>query len=107
MFCAFLLCALHFALYTFKMFESLKNLNQLRQSAKKIKEELNKEVLIGQAENGQIQIAMNGSQEVQSVKIAAELLAPENQEKIEKGIAEAITQCVTQMQMIMAKKMQF
>jgi len=88
------------------MFESLKNLNQLRQQAKKIKAELDKEVLIGQAENNQIQITMNGNQEVQSVRIAQELLKSENQEKIEKGIREAISQCITQMQMIMAQKMQ-
>lgn len=88
------------------MFDSPKNLNQLRQQAKKIKGELEKETLTGLAENGQIQITMNGNQEVQSVKIATELLNPENQEKIEKGIREAISQCIAQMQMAMAKKMQ-
>lgn len=89
------------------MFDSLKNLNQLRQQAKKLKAELGKEILIGTTENGQIQITMNGNQEVQSVHIAPDLLVPENQEKIEKGIHEAITQCITQMQMAMAKKIQF
>ncbi|MFA4880460.1 MAG: YbaB/EbfC family nucleoid-associated protein [Candidatus Doudnabacteria bacterium] len=88
------------------MFDSLKNLNQLRQQAKKIKEELGKEVLIGTAEDGKIQITMDGNQEVKAVRIEPDLLISENKEKIEKGIKEAITQCITQMQMAMARKMQ-
>ncbi len=88
------------------MFDSLKNLNQLRQQAKKLKEELGKEILIGTAEGGKIQITMDGNQEIKAVRIEPDLLNPSNEEKIEKGIKEAIAQCITQMQMAMARKMQ-
>ncbi len=87
------------------MFDSLKNLNKLRQQAKKIQNALGEEVLIGPAEDGKIQITMDGNQEVKAVRIEPDLLTSENKEKIEKGIKEAITQCVTQMQMAMARKM--
>lgn len=88
------------------MFDGLKNLNNLRQQAKKIKEELDKETLIGSSEGGKIQITMNGNQEIQAVHVDPELLSPDNQSRIEQGIKDAIKQCVNQLQSTMAKKMQ-
>jgi len=88
------------------MLPNLKDLNKLRKQAKQMKKEMEKEIMIGTAENGKIQITMDGNQEIKKVKIENEILNPENKEKIEAGIQDAITQCLTQIQMLMAKKMQ-
>jgi len=71
-----------------------------------MKEDMEKEIMIGTAENGKIQITMNGNQEIKEVRIEDEILNPQNKKKVENGIREAITQCLTQVQMMMAKKMQ-
>lgn len=88
------------------MFSNLKDLNQLRKQARQMKKEMAKENLIGSAREGKIQITMDGNQEIKEVRIASDLLKSQNKEKIEEGTKEAMTQCLTQLQMMMAKKMQ-
>lgn len=88
------------------MFGNLKNLNNLRKQAQQLKQELEKETFIGSAEGGKIQITMNGNQEILAVEIDSEILKPENKEKIEKGVKSATGQAISQMQMMMARKMQ-
>ncbi len=88
------------------MFEGLKNLANLRKQASQLKETLAKETIIGTALDGKVQIIMNGNQEVKEVKIDPELLNPENKQDLERAIKECLTQCITQIQMLMMKKMQ-
>jgi len=88
------------------MFEGLKNLANLRKQASQLKETLAKETIIGTALDGKVQIIMNGNQEVKEVKIDPELLNPENKQSLEQAVKECLTQCITQIQMLMMRKMQ-
>lgn len=88
------------------MLENLKNLNKLRKQAHKLKEAMAKEIMIGTALGGKIQITMDGNQEVREVRIESDLLEGKNKAEIEAGVKEAITQSLTQIQMMMARKMQ-
>lgn len=88
------------------MLNQLKDFNRLRQQAKRLKKELGQEKFIGTTLNGKIQITMDGNQEVQAVHIDQELLKPQTQEALETGVKEAMTQCLVQMRMMMARKLQ-
>jgi len=88
------------------MFEGLKNLANLRKQASQLKEALAEETAIGTALDGKVQISMNGNQEVKEVKIDSRLLSPENKQNLEQAIKECLTQCITQIQILMMKKMQ-
>ncbi len=88
------------------MFNQFKDINRLRQQAKRLKKELGQEKFIGTTLEGKIQITMDGNQEVQAVHIDRELLKAQAQETLEKGVREAMTQCLVQMRMLMARKLQ-
>lgn len=88
------------------MLDKLKNLNQLRSQAKRMKQELGQELMTGSAEEGKIQITMDGNQDIKEVRIEPELFDPEHKDKVEAGVKEALSQCHTQIQMLMARKIQ-
>lgn len=85
------------------MFSQLKQIKDLKEQAKKLQNELGKEII--DTEKGGIKITMNGSQEVLKVEITnTDILG--NKEKLESAIKECTNESVKKVQNVMAKKMQ-
>jgi nucleoid-associated protein EbfC len=85
------------------MFGQLKQLQELKNQADKIKQELAKETVEGAAEGGKVKIIMDGNQEVQKVEISDELLADKN--RLEDAIVKATNDGIKKVQRVMAQKM--
>lgn len=85
------------------MFSQLKQIKDLKEQAKKLQNELGKEII--DTEKSGIKMTMNGSQEVLKVEITnADILS--NKEKMESAIKECTNESIKKVQNIMAKKMQ-
>jgi nucleoid-associated protein EbfC len=94
------------------MFDNLKNMGKMVQQAQQMKKrmqevqsELKKKEIIGQAENNQIQVKMNGELEVLDVKIEASLLNPDNVSKLEQGIKSAFSEATIRAKNIAAENL--
>lgn len=87
------------------MFQKLKQFKDLRDQAKKVQSALSEETVHADAASGKIGIVMDGNQKILSINIDESLLAPENKEKIEKGVKEAIEKAMKKLQEVMIKKM--
>jgi len=88
------------------MFDKIKQLKELRDQAKQIKEMLSKESVVGEAGGGNVKVVMDGNQEVLSVDIDPSLLIIESKEKLEQYVREAINDAIKKVQRVMAQKMQ-
>ena len=82
------------------MFNKLK----MYKDIKNIQNELSKEAVFGEAENGQIKVHVNGQLQLENVEIAPELLTSENKSLIENGIKTAANDAYQKAQRIMAEK---
>ncbi|MFC1662755.1 YbaB/EbfC family nucleoid-associated protein [Patescibacteria group bacterium] len=88
------------------MFDKLKQLKELRDQAKDLKSKLAEITVSAQAEDDKITVVMNGNQEIVSVDIDASLLIPDQKEKVQKGLIEAINQASKKAKSEMAKQFQ-
>lgn len=88
------------------MFDKIKQLKELRDQAKQMKDMLGKESVVGEGGGGMVQIAMDGNQEVLSTSVDPSLLQPESKEKLEQYIREATNDAIKKVQRVMAQKMQ-
>lgn len=87
------------------MFQKLKQYKDLREQAKSVQSILADVTVHADSTGGKIAVVMNGNQEILSIDIDPSLLAPENKEKIEKGIKEAIASAMKKLQREMMMKM--
>lgn len=88
------------------MFDKIKQLKELRDQAKHVKEALARETVQAEAAGGKITMIMDGNQEVLAVEVSPELLQPEKKAEVEKAIKEATNEAVTKSQRAMAQKIQ-
>ncbi len=86
------------------MFQKLKQYKDLRDTAKEAQSVLEKETVHADAVGGKIGVVMDGNQKIISIDIDESLLSPENKEKIEKGIKEAIENAMKKLQRVMLQK---
>jgi DNA-binding protein YbaB len=88
------------------MFQKLKQYKDLRDSAKDAQNVLSQETVHADAAGGKINIIIDGNQKIVSLDIDTSLLAPENKEKVEKGVKDAIESANKKLQRVMLKKIQ-
>jgi len=87
------------------MLSKLKQFKDLREQAKQVQSTLSHETVHASAAGDKINIVMDGNQKILSLNIDSALLAPENKEKIEKGIKEVIADAMKKLQRQMMMKM--
>lgn len=85
------------------MFSQLKQIKDLKEQAKKLQDELGKEIV--DTEKDGIKITMNGSQEVLKVEVTNPSVL-ESKEKVEAAIKNCTNESIKKAQNVMAKKMQ-
>ena len=85
------------------MFSQLKQIKDLKEQAKKLQDELGKEIV--ETEKAGIKITMNGSQEVLKVEITNPSIL-ESKEKTEIAIKDCTNESIKKAQNVMAKKKQ-
>ena len=86
------------------MFEKLKQVKDYRVKAKQIQSALKDEHVEGSGGWGKVKISMDGNQEVQSVTIAPELLAPNRGQELEKSVKDAANDAIKAAQKKMASR---
>jgi DNA-binding protein YbaB len=85
------------------MFNQMKDLYKMQKQAKEMKKML--KAIEVEAEEDGVLVVVNASQEIISVEIAEEKLAPENKKRIEKNIMTALQRATKKSQEIAAEKM--
>lgn len=85
------------------MFSKIKQVQELRNQANRIKKALAEESVEGSGAWGKIKIRMDGNQEVKKVEIDDELL--KDKAKLENGVAEAVNDSIKKAQKVMAQTM--
>jgi len=88
------------------MFDKIREIKNLRDQAKQVKETLAQETVHANAHHDQVNIIMNGNMEILSTEIHPELLQPDKKEDLEKAIKEATNDAIKKAQRIMAQKLQ-
>lgn len=88
------------------MFDKIKQLKNLRDQAKQMKEMLEQEVVNASDVSGKVSLVMNGNQEVLAVEISDELLNPNKKKELENALKEAFNEAVKKVQQLMAQKLQ-
>lgn len=86
------------------MFQKLKQYKNLRDESKKAQKILETEVVHADAAGGKIAVVMDGNQKITAINIDAELLHPENKQKIESGIKDAFSGATKKVQVMMMRK---
>lgn len=87
------------------MFNKLKQFKDLRDQAKHLQSELEKEVSTVNAAGNQIVLSMNGNLQITGLAIDDALLSPSQKEKLINGIKEAHEEALKKMQRTLALKM--
>lgn len=87
------------------MFQKLNQYKDLRKQAKDVQSALSDVTVHADAVGGKVGIVMDGNQKIMSLDIDESLLAPENKEKIEKGVKEAFESASKKLQREMMMKM--
>ena len=87
------------------MLNKLKQFKDLRSQAKKLQEELSKEVITVSSAGNAVSLTMNGNMEVTDINIEDSLLDPSKKDKLQKGIKEAHAGALKKIQRAMAMKM--
>lgn len=87
------------------MFQKLKQYKDLRDTAKKAQNTLSAVTVHADSVGGKVGVVMDGNQKILSLDINAELLSPENKEKVEKGVIDAIENAMKKIQKEMLLKM--
>lgn len=87
------------------MFNKLKQFKDLRDQAKHLQSELEKEVITVNVAANQIILTMNGNMKITGLAIDDALMNPAQKEKLVNGIKEAHDEALTKMQRVLALKM--
>lgn len=87
------------------IFSKLKQFRDLRSQAKKLQSELAEETVHVEGMGEKLHVIMDGNQQVLSIDIAPELLAPEKKQKLEEGLRDLFNDSVKKIQRKMAQKM--
>lgn len=88
------------------MLSKLKQFKDLRSQAKEAQNILSQQTVHASAAGGKINIVMDGSQKILSLDIDVALLSPEQKEKVQRGIIEAVENATKEIQKVIAKKIQ-
>lgn len=88
------------------MFDKLKQIKELRDRAKQMKDMLAQETVHADAAHGQVNIVMDGNQEILSLTVEPALLAADKKEALEQGIKEAVNEAIKKSRAVMAQKIQ-
>lgn len=87
------------------MFNKLKQFKDLRDQAKHLQGELEKEVISTSAVGNQVVLTMNGNLTITGLAIDDALMNPASKEKLVNGIKDAHSDALKKMQRILAFKM--
>ncbi len=87
------------------MFQKLKQFKNMRDKAKVIHEKLSQEHVEGSAGFGKVKIMINGAQQIESVDIDENLIAPGNKNKLQDLIKDAANDAIQKCHKVMAEKM--
>lgn len=83
----------------------MQDLYKMQREAKKMEKEMKQVVVKGYSKNEKVTVTIDGTQEVVAVKIAEEMLDPENKQEVEKAIKEAHKDASKKLQKEMMKGM--
>lgn len=86
------------------MLNKLRDLAAMKKKAGEMKKMMSEEKVNVETFDGNINLTMNGSQEIEALTIDAEILKPENKERLEKEIKKAIEKATKEVQQILARK---
>jgi len=87
------------------MFNKLKQFKDLRDQAKHLQTELEKEIITVNAAGNQVVLTMNGNMKITGLAIDDSLLSPSQKEKLIAGIKDAHEEALKKMQRTLAMKM--
>ncbi|MCF6276664.1 MAG: YbaB/EbfC family nucleoid-associated protein [Candidatus Magasanikbacteria bacterium] len=87
------------------MFNKLKQFKDLRDKAKELQKELEKETITVNSASGKVTLVMDGTMAMKDLQIDAEMLSPDKKEKLQNAIKDAHKDAMKKMQRIMAMKM--
>lgn len=87
------------------MFQKLKQFKDLRDQAKHLQSELEKEVISVNAASNQIVLTMNGNLKITGLAIDDALLSPAQKNKLIDGLKNAHEEALKKMQRVLAFKM--
>ena len=87
------------------MFNKLKQFKDLRDQAKHLQSELEKEIISTNAAGNQIILTMNGNLTITGLAIDDNLMSPSQKEKLINGIKDAHSDALKKMQRTLALKM--
>ena len=78
---------------------------KLQEQLAKVQQELGEATLEVSSGGGAVKVTINGQQEVKSVKIAPEVIDPDDAEMLEDLVLTAINEAISQSQQLAAKQM--
>ena len=84
------------------MLDKLKNIAEMRKSAKELQSALGSETVSGESHNGVVKVIMDGNQNVLSVQIADSAL--NNKELLERSVKEAFSRALDALKKLMVSK---
>jgi len=87
------------------MFDKLKQLKDLKEQAKQLEQNLAEEKVIVKSADGQVSLEMDGNQQLVSVEINPDLLAPEQKETLQADLKEAHDLGIKKIKTVIARKM--
>lgn len=82
----------------------MKGMYEMAQKAKAIQKKLRKTKIVGEAEEGQIKIVINGEMTIEEIEIAPEMLAEEKKAALQNGLKQAINEAHKKAQQIAAQE---
>jgi len=88
------------------MLSKLKQFKDLRSQAKTAQNILSQQTVHASGAGGKVNIVMDGSQKILSLDIDVALLTPEQKDKIQRGVIEAVENATKDIQKVIAKKIQ-
>ncbi|MCA9382020.1 YbaB/EbfC family nucleoid-associated protein [Candidatus Dojkabacteria bacterium] len=83
----------------------MQDLYKMQREAKKMEKEMKQIVVKGYSKNEKISVTLDGTQEVVAVKIAEDMLEPDQKKDVEQGIKEAHKEASKKLQKEMMKGM--
>lgn len=89
----------------FDKMQQAKKLFSLQKKAKAIQKELKNTEIEAESYNGQIKIVVSADQKLQEISIDPDILKPENSNKIEKSLEDAINEANKEAQKFATSKM--
>ena len=84
------------------MFHKLKQFNDLRKQANSLRSKLAEETVT--IEKSSVTITMDGNQEVKTLTLKEEYLAPSKKKELENGLKDAVNDAIKKAQRVMAAK---